>query len=155
MAPAPDNLASRLKNRIVNGDADSEESNYGLDAKHSTTDEEATMIPNISSALTEAKALGDKAYTGSELIYVPYKKFKAKRFTKAKKDFNKILSSKRVIVENVNKRLEDFRVLGTIYRGVRDTELVSKIVRVVVSLHNLIVPTHPLRRRRQKSGRSD
>jgi hypothetical protein len=151
MAPDPENLASRVESRIANADADREETDE-LDIKHSMPahEDEVPVIPNISRALTEAKALGDKAYIGSELIYAPYKRFKGKRFTKAKKDFNKLLSSKRVIVENVNKRLEDFRVLGTIYRGARDAELVSRIVRVVVSLHNLMVPSHPLRRRRQK-----
>jgi hypothetical protein len=159
MAPAPDTLVARLENRIANCDPNREESTDEPDNKHSIPtheedEEDDSKIPNISRALTETKALGDKAYIGSKLIYAPYKKFKGKRFTKAKKDFNKLLSTKRVIVENVNKRLEDFRVLGTIYRGARDAELVSKIVRVVVSLHNLMVPSHPLRRRRPKSGRS-
>jgi hypothetical protein len=154
MAPAPINLASRLEARIANG------TNHGKindDNKHSASTQadelelqleeaEEKVIPNISRALTQAKAVGDKAYAGSELIYVPYKKFKGKRFTRVKKEFNKLLSSKRVIVENVNKRLEDFRILGTIYRGARDAELVSKIVRVVVSLHNLSLPSHPLRK---------
>lgn len=158
MAPAPHDLASRVERR--HNAANSEESaDDELDNKHSTSnsqlededEDEAKTIPNISRALTEAKALGDKAYIGSELIYVPYKKFKGKRFTREKKAFNKLLSSKRVIVENVNKRLEDFRILGTIYRGVRDEQFVSKIVRVVVSLHNLIVPTHPLRKQRHKT----
>lgn len=165
MAPAPHNLASRLENRIANGDSEINDDRDQakadeLDNKHSSPkpqvddseEEEAKTIPNISRALSEAKALGDKAYTGSELIYVPYKKFKGKRFTKQKKDFNKLLSSKRVIVENVNKRLEDFRILGTIYRGARDAQFVSKIVRVVVSLHNLTLPSHPLRSKRRNSA---
>lgn len=164
MASAPINLASRLEARIANSDAVYEEiADDALDNKHSAStssqvddesEEDEKVIPNISRALSEAKALGDKAYTGSELIYVPYKKFKGKRFTKTKKEFNKLLSSKRVIVENVNKRLEDYRVLGSIYRGARDSALVSKIVRVVVSLYNLTVPSHPLRKQRHRPERS-
>jgi hypothetical protein len=160
MAPAP-NLASRLEARIANSDARDGETT-DEDNKHSASnsqvddeaEEDEKVIPNISRALSEAKALGDKAYTGSELIYVPYKKFKGKRFTKAKKEFNKLLSSKRVIVENVNKRLEDYRVLGSIYRGERDAAVVSKIVRVVVSLHNLTLPRHPLRKHRRRTAKS-
>jgi thiamine kinase-like enzyme len=109
------------------------------------------LIPNISEALTELKALGDKAYYGSDLIYVPYKKFKGKRFTRDKKEFNKLLSSNRVIVENVNKRLEDFKVLGTIYRGKRDDEEISKVVRVVASLHNFLLDSHPMRSQRKRT----
>ena len=157
MAPAPSNLSSRLEHRIAKEenktDDTTDEVDDGLDQKHSAQSDDSweADIPNISKALTEAKALGDKAYIGSDLIYVPHKKFKDKRFTKVKKEFNKLLSSKRVIVENVNKRLEDFRILGTIYRGSRDAEFVSKIVRVIVSLHNLTLPSHPLRKIRHST----
>jgi len=163
MAPAPVNLASRLESRLRNANEDSSndrtaesvEAEAGLDHKHSAPQleydekKEAHSIPNISAALSTAKALGDKAYLGSSLIYVPFKKFQGKRFTRAKKAFNRELSSKRVIVENVNKRLEDFKVLGTIYRGARDAEVVSRIVRVIASLHNYTLETHPLRRHRR------
>lgn len=162
MAPAPINLASRVESRITRASDDDKDAKIkdsdDLDNKHSRSNEskedEAESIPNISNALSEAKALGDKAYIGSELIYVPHKKFKNKRFTKAKKEFNKLVSSKRVIVENVNKRLEDFRILGTIYRGARESGVVSKIVRVIVSLHNLTLPSHPLRKQRRRAARS-
>ena len=136
MAPSPLNLASRLESRIRNAidesNSDTDKPPDGLDHKHSDPrsqleEKKTDLIPNISEALSNAKALGDKAYFGSKLIYVPFKKFKGKRFTRAKKDFNRELSSKRVIVENVNKRLEDFKVLGTIYRGARDTEVVSRL----------------------------
>ena len=66
--------------------------------------------------------------------------------TQRMKDYNKTLSSARVIVENVNKRLEDFKVVGSVYRGHREAEVVSRIVRVVVSLYNLKLETEPLRR---------
>ena len=72
-----------------------------------------------------------------------------KRFVK-QKDFNKLLSSKRVIVENVNKRLEDFKVLGLIYRGKRDADVMSKIVRVITSLHNFLLEAHPMRKCRKR-----
>jgi hypothetical protein len=151
MAPTPVTLESRVESRY--SDAESNNTGDELDYKHSNSDndEEEKKVPNISKALSESKALGDKAYLGSELIYVPYKKFKGKRFSKAKRDFNKLLSSKRVIVENVNKRLEDFKVLGTIYRGQREVMNVNKIVRVIVSLHNLTVASHPLRKRRKRA----
>jgi len=179
MAPAPRKLAARLETRIRNANIESEdelavevkqenkyanfepeepgEAEAGAEEEEENGEEEADLVPNISNALSEAKALGDKAYLGSELIYVPHKKFKGKRFTKAKKEFNKELSSKRVIVENVNKRLEDFRVIGTIYRGARNSQVVSRIVRVIVSLQNLTLESHPLRkqRHRRKTGAND
>lgn len=62
------------------------------------------------------------------------------------KDYNKSLGTARVIVENVNKRLEDFKVVGSIYRGRRDRNFVSLIVRVIVSLYNLRQESEPLRR---------
>jgi len=165
IAPAPVNLKSRVEARIEHASETPAEEMDELDTKHSDlksqrdyveddAEEEKTtdFIPTISHALTELKALGDKAYYGSELIYVPHKQFKGKRFTKTKRDFNKLLSSKRVIVENVNKRLEDFRVIGTIYRGgMRDRDTVSKIVRVLASLHNFTLGDHPLRRQRHKA----
>ena len=108
MAPAPSDLASRLEHRI----AKAEDKAVDAKAEDKTVDDEVdealdqhsapnpqsddsgeTEIPSLSKALTEAKALGDKAYIGSELIYVPHKRFKDKRFTKAKKDFNKLLQS--------------------------------------------------------------
>jgi hypothetical protein len=163
MAPAPENLASRLEQRMRNalGEAGEEEQDTKeVDNQHSQAyvEENSDLVPNISTALSEVRALsrphkslGDKAYIGSELIYVPYKKFKGKRFTPAKKDFNKLLSRRRVIVENVNKRLEDFKVLGTIYRGIKDDAVVSRIVRVVVSLHNYTCRCHPLRKHKRKA----
>jgi hypothetical protein len=170
MAPAPVDFASRIESRFREGsdaaDSDTDEASAeeksvarrkrrkkedsGLDFKHQFAEGETKTshsIANISEALSQAKALGDKAYLGSKLIYVPHKKYKGKRFTREKKEFNKLLSSKRVIVENVNKRLEDWKVLGAIYRGKRDPEAVSRIVRVVASLHNFLLETHPMRKR--------
>jgi hypothetical protein len=91
-------------------------------------------------------ALGDKAYQGHPYVKVPHKEYKAKRMSPVKKNYNKRLSSTRVIVENVNKRLEDFKVLGTIYRGLRDSEFLSLIVRVVACLCNLKLEKAPMRR---------
>jgi hypothetical protein len=91
-------------------------------------------------------ALGDKAYQGHPYVYVPHKRYKGKRMTQRMKEYNRSLSSTRVIVENVNKRLEDFKVIGSVYRGVRDAGFVTQIVRVVVSLYNLKQEAEPLRR---------
>jgi hypothetical protein len=152
IASTPVTLASRIENRYEKDDDDLEENKHSASCSlgHEPADQKSASIPNISEALSTTKALGDKAYIGSELIYVPHKRYKGKRFTKTKKEFNKLLSSKRVIVENVNKRLEDFKVLGTIYRGRRNADNVSTIVRVLASLHNFLLPAHPLRQRRKR-----
>ena len=170
MAPSPTKkLAARIEKRAMKAGGDDAAQEDDETAEESEADDEAEengenkysegssqfdaheeKIPNISEALS-TKAVGDKAYIGSDLIYVPYKRFKKKRFTKKQREFNKLLSSKRAIVECVNKRLEDFKVLGTIYRGKRDAETVSRIVRVIVSLHNYLLESHPMQKR-QKRG---
>lgn len=90
--------------------------------------------------------IGDKAYQGHEYVYVPNKRYKTKRMTAAKRKFNKRIGSMRVIIEHVNKRMEDWKVLGSIYRGGRDAAFVSLIVRVVALLYNLKLEKEPLRR---------
>jgi hypothetical protein len=171
MAPSPTTLTARIEDRMRKGGEDDDikvadpEEEEEIEESSNCADEEEDVenkysdwhfsqpdskeIPNISEALSNMKALGDKAYLGSDLIYVPYKRFKKKRFTKKKREFNKLLSSRRAIVECVNKRLEDFKVLGTIYRGKRDAEVVSRIVRVIVSLHNYMLESHPMWKRRK------
>lgn len=174
MAPAPTTLASRIENRfrsrnkeqtqVPESEMEDEASEDNKEPESNDEKKEGYLIRNISEALSEekakasqgrgdAKALGDKAYLGSELIYAPFKRFKHKRFSPKKQEFNRVLSSNRVIVENVNKRLEDFKVLGTIYRGVRDVEVVSRIVRVIVSLHNYTLESHPMRRLKRRRRR--
>jgi hypothetical protein len=172
MAPSPVNLAERIEKRINSATVIRTKSNHGpeeetVDSENEyEANEEGEDKKNLQEAQSQhevepqieapaiknvSKALGDKAYLGSDLVYVPYKRFKGKRFTRQKKEFNKLLGSKRVIVENANKRLEDWRVLGTIFRGWRDSEFVSKVVRVVVSLYNYTLEEHPLRKGKRKA----
>lgn len=167
MAPPSVNLVSQIEKRIglaatmrgaksdVENSGDANETDEGKmnteenESQAEYSQNEPHSIKTISTALS--RALGDKAYQGDALVYVPYKRYKTKRFTRKMKEFNKLLGSKRVIVENVNKRLEDWKVLGTIYRGKRDYESVSRVVRVVVSLYNYTLGEHPLRKGRKKS----
>jgi hypothetical protein len=110
-------------------------------AQHSEQEKESdTEEPTI------IAALGDKAYQGHPYVKTPHKRYTGKRMTRKQKEYNRALSNARVIVENVNKRLEDFKILGTVYRGHRDSEFMSLIVRVVASLYNLKQETEPLRR---------
>ena len=60
-------------------------------------------------------ALADKGYRGLPLLYIPFQKQKRK-FTRTEKKWNKELSSIRAIVENIQRRLKEFDVIGTKYR---------------------------------------
>jgi hypothetical protein len=114
-------------------DAAKAEETEQLDHKH------AVVMAERKGKRTRAlsRGIADKAYQGHEWVYVPYKRYKNKRLSQKKKAFNKLLGSKRVKIEHVNKRIEDFKVLSTVYRGRRNPHFMSLIVRVVVGLYNL------------------
>lgn len=143
-----DEEREELESQRIEGD-DSKEKD-GEENSEEDEEPQGHSINNI--GMTLSKALGDKAYQGAEGCYVPYKRFKRKNLHWRKKKFNKILSSYRVIVENVNKRLEDWKVIGTIFRSKeRNPETISKIVRVVASLCNWTIERHPLRKGKRKA----
>jgi hypothetical protein len=121
-----ENLYSKVERRYP---ADTEDEDEGLESR--------------------IMALGDKAYQGHDYVFVPYKRNKSRTSPQEEKEWNKELSSRRVIVENVNKRLEDFKAIGTIYRGARDKKFVSLVVRVAASLYNLKREQQPQRRFRK------
>ena len=144
----------REKSESQRDDVEDDEKNDSDNSEDNPEDTEEPQayysVGNIGRALS--KALGDKAYQGAKLCYVPYKRFKGKRFPWKKKQFNQTLSSKRVIVENVNQRLELWKVIGTIFREKsRSSKTISKIVRVVASLCNWTMERDPLRKGKRKA----
>ena len=73
-----------------------------------------------------SKAVGMKADSGYQgiqkkhaQVLLPKKNSKLKRLTKEEKQANRELSSKRIKVENVIRRLKIFRILGERYRNRR------------------------------------
>jgi hypothetical protein len=95
----------------------------------------------------EKKALGDSAYIGEPNVIVPYKKPSRRQLRRNEKLFNKQVSHVRIIVENVFKRVKDFKIISQIYRGdyhkLADFNCIFKLVCALV---NLMFEKHPLYR---------
>jgi hypothetical protein len=88
-------------------------------------------------------AIGDKAYKGSYQFVTPHKVYKGKQLTEEQKKENKILESKRHIVENMNKRLKHFRVIKDTWR--HDISKHPQVFNIVAMLTNLDLMMHPLK----------
>ena len=77
--------------------------------------------------------LADSGYQGIKNIIpeavIPHKKPKNKDLDEQQKAFNKNLSSKRVIIEHVNRKLKIFKSIGLTYRS-RIKEIV-KIINLI------------------------
>ena len=61
------------------------------------------------------KGLGDKIYQGIPTPFTPFKCYRKRKMTQEEKDYNRELSGIRSVVEQVNKRMEDFGILGGTY----------------------------------------
>jgi hypothetical protein len=96
------------------------------------------------------KGLGDKIYQGIPTLFTPFKRYRKRKMTQEEKDYNRELSGIRSVVEQVNKRMEDFGILGGTYRGEvhdeKEAELVSLVVKVIASLVNYKLESEPIRR---------
>lgn len=86
----------------------------------------------------DIKLLADSGYQGIKDIMpeaeIPHKKTKNKDLNDQQKEFNKNLSSKRVIIEHVNRRLKIFKSIGLTYRSRVSTFM--KIIKCIVLMHN-------------------
>ena len=71
----------------------------------------------------ELELLGDKGYQGIKKIHnnsrTPIKKTKNKELTQAEKVLNRLLAKKRIIIENIHRSLNIFRILSSRYRNRR------------------------------------
>ena len=65
--------------------------------------------------------LGDSGYQGIEVYHkqslIPIKKKKGCPLTATEKAKNKVLSKRRILIENVNRRCKIFRIVKDVYRG--------------------------------------
>ena len=72
---------------------------------------------------TLVQFLADSGYQGIEDYFpnslIPVKKSKHKPLTKEDKAFNRMLSSKRIVIEHANRFLKVFRILKECYRNRR------------------------------------
>jgi hypothetical protein len=95
----------------------------------------------------EIQALGDAAYVGEPHVQTPFKKPRGRELKRAQKLFNKKISHVRISVENTFKRLKDFKIISTVYRGdYHKLEDFNCIFKLVCALVNIDFEKHPLRR---------
>jgi hypothetical protein len=82
-------------------------------------------------------------------LITPHKYPSNRKLTPEEKNYNRQLSSIRAVVEQVQERIKNFSVLGTLYRGKKhDTAellFLNSIVKVVGSLVNLQMEKNPVR----------
>ena len=98
----------------------------------------------------EKKALGDSAYIGEANIITPFKKPRGRRLRRGEKLFNMQVSHVRILAENVFKRVKDFKIISTIYRGdYHKLEEFNCIFKLVCALVNLMFEKHPLYRQKR------
>ena len=68
----------------------------------------------------ETELLGDSGYQGIKKLHpksrTPHKGWRKKKLTKEQRAENRVLSSVRIVVEHVIRRLKVFRVLKEVYR---------------------------------------
>ena len=89
----------------------------------------------------------DKAYIGEQYVITPRKKPRGRELTTEEKNFNRSISSSRAAIENVNQRIKNYAILGSLYRGpYDDLDKITKIARVVAALCNLKLSKHPIRK---------
>lgn len=81
-----------------------------------------SLFKNSRLLINEAiKILADAGYQGIKAIHknseLPYKATKKKPLTQEQKKFNRKLSKKRIVVENVIRRCKIFRIVKETFRG--------------------------------------
>ncbi|CAF1325902.1 unnamed protein product, partial [Rotaria sp. Silwood1] len=81
------------------------------------------------------QTIADKAYVSEQYVITPRKKPRGGELTTEEKDFNRSISSSRAAIENINKRIKKYAILGSVYRGPYDD--MDKIARIVAALCNL------------------
>jgi hypothetical protein len=71
----------------------------------------------------DIECLADKGYQGIQKIHtlsrIPYQKKSKQKLNKEQKKFNRTLASERIIIENIHRSLNVFRILSSKYRNRR------------------------------------
>jgi hypothetical protein len=104
-----------------------------------------SMVPGL--LHEQKKALGDSAYQSAPNFVTPFKKPRGGELKRSEKLFNKKLNHVRVTVENVFKRVKDFRIVSNIYRGdYHNLQEFNVIFKLVCALVNIHFQKNPIRR---------
>lgn len=115
-----------------------------------TGDQPIVRLEKLDQTLIEKQiwAIGDKGFIGfKDCIVTPMKKPTDTELNVEEKNFNKLVSSKRAIIENFNSRLKEWAIMGLQIRGIHysQKDKISKIIHACVYLTGLQLQTHPLR----------
>jgi hypothetical protein len=112
---------------------------------HDTILFRSSTLPSLLS--DHLKILGDKGYIGNNYVITPMKNPKGKKLRGKEVKRNQIISSERVVVENVFHRIKLYHILGSIYRGNRNNlAKITHIVHIICALANLNMQSHPVRK---------
>jgi hypothetical protein len=111
---------------------------------HDTTLFRSSTLPSLLS--DHLKVLGDKGYIGNQYVMTPMKNPQGKKLRGKEVKRNRMISSERVVVENVFHRIKQYHILGFIYRGNKNNfAKITRIVHVICALTNLNMLSHPVR----------
>ena len=87
--------------------------------------------------------LADSGYQGIQEYHawslIPIKKSKNRELSEAEKAFNKELSRRRIIIENINAKIKVFKIMSQQYRNRRKTHLLR--TKLVCAILNEELPT--------------
>jgi hypothetical protein len=100
-----------------------------------------------------SRIIGDKGYEGKLGIITPMSKRKKRSrellALEEEKDKRHELESERAAIENINERLKEWKIIGSVYRGGNQHHsFMDAVIRVVCALTNLIMRDHPIRKKK-------
>ena len=111
----------------------------------------------LNQSSSTAQIMGDRGYRGRLGIVVPASK-KAKvgkevQQLEDEKQRGHELQTERAAIENINRRVKEWAVVREVWDGIRHPDnFFDSVMRVVCSLVNVILLTHPLRAREHHSA---
>lgn len=83
--------------------------------------------------------LADGGYQELHILYansgMPIKRHKNQKLSTEEKMYNRNLSSSRILVENVNRRIKRFKIMGERYRNKRQRHALR--MTIICALHNM------------------
>ena len=140
---APDGAIDVLSESVPGG------ANHDLTLCRKTKILDKLLPVDPQDAAAHQAAMTDKGYDGlrkdypNHRIYQPYKARRGHPLTQEQKDYNRHLSSYRIVVEHTNAQLNKFAVLSQVYRHARENH--TQTVRVVAGLVNRQIAVTPLK----------
>ena len=100
-----------------------------------------------------SRIIGDRGYEGKLDIVTPMTKRKKRSrellALESEKDRKHELETERAAIENINGRVKEWKIIGSVYRGgSHHHTFIDRVIRVVCALTNLIMREHPIRQQK-------